>query len=85
MHANSFWNSYDAIVAEIVSRRASTIDEICNQLDLMRDEIEDIASRLVARGIIERNRDSLLTKRAACQRPFFVIFNRCPIVSRTLN
>jgi hypothetical protein len=50
----SFWDAYDYAVVEIMkSGRAVTMNEICDQLDLMRDELEAITARLVARGTIE--------------------------------
>ena len=51
----SFWDAYDDAVTEIVrSGRAVTMDELCDHLDLMKDEIEAITSRLVERGVIEQ-------------------------------
>jgi hypothetical protein len=56
MQAGSFWDAYDDAVTEIMkSGRAVTMNEICDQLDLMRDELEAITARLIARGVIEPN------------------------------
>jgi predicted transcriptional regulator len=37
----------------IVSTRRVTFDELADRLDLLRDDVEQITERLVARGIIE--------------------------------
>jgi hypothetical protein len=51
----SFWDAYDDAVTEIVrSGRAVTIDDLADHLDLLRDEVREIAARLVARGVIEQ-------------------------------
>jgi len=56
MQSDSFWDAYDDVVVEIIrSGRAVTMNEICDQLDLMQDELEAIMARLVARGTIEPN------------------------------
>jgi predicted transcriptional regulator len=46
-------DDYERLVAEIVSTRRVTFDELADRLDLLRDDVEQITERLVARGIIE--------------------------------
>ena len=49
----SWKDAYADVVAEMVSTRRVSIDELADHLDLLRDEVEQIIERLVARGIIE--------------------------------
>jgi hypothetical protein len=48
-------DSYDAVVAEIIAgRRDVKLDDLCRQLDMLRDEVSAITERLVERGTIDK-------------------------------
>jgi hypothetical protein len=55
MHANHWRRDYDRIVAELIGKGATTIDDLCAITGLMKDEIADVADRLCRRGLIERD------------------------------
>jgi hypothetical protein len=56
---NSWKTEYDdQVVAIVNSNRRVTIDELCDRLDLMRDQIDEIVSRLVACGTIDNKLDA---------------------------
>jgi hypothetical protein len=55
MHANHWRRDYDRIVAELVTKGATTIDDLCAATGLLRDEIADVADRLCRRGFIRRD------------------------------
>ena len=50
----SWKDAYDAVVADLVNQGATTTDELAARLDLMRDELETITSRLIERGVIDK-------------------------------
>ena len=56
---SSGWKDHYAdVVVEIVSTRRVSIDELADRLDMLRDEVEQIIERLVARGSSSRARSA---------------------------
>ncbi len=52
---NSWKDSYDRVVAQIIAgRKDISLDELCDRLDLLRDEVEAITDRLEARDVIHQ-------------------------------
>jgi hypothetical protein len=59
MSTATHWRrDYDAIVATIItSSPGVTVAELCRLTGMLSDEVTDIADRLLARGVIERDQD----------------------------
>jgi hypothetical protein len=57
LHTTNWRDDYELIVADLVTKGATTINDLCGITGLLRDEVSEFTDRLCRRGLIKRDQE----------------------------